>query len=464
MSATNGVKTTEDPIAELKRLRAEIRVERARTELARLKRNQKGLQEANIVWQHLDGHARALDRMRAGPPMKFDGRRLTEDVTVGAIWNTALGYSDLLDLFHTADGRLLNTLPSTVNDRRYGAYWPHWRTWMEHSLLRAMSRIIFEVSDIAKGAINGLTNYVVGEGFKHTISARKGRKPIPDLVDVCQDFIDVDFVKRNALSSLERELFRRGRRDGEWFCREFPVDDGLTDLRIVEPEAVMDCPTLPIGEGLFGVISPPNDIEGRLGYWVCYEGNPSLGELVKPDEMVHVRVNVDRTIKRGFPDFVYETYQGVKSAGRCIGNMIEGAAAQAAICEIRQHTQALSGEVQSFGDSQADFQTPNLWTGSLENNEQRRGGTRLDIPKNFEYVQPPFSAGGASWIAIAQTSLQKLGVRWNAPQWLTSGDTGQTNYASALVAESPFVRNARTMQADNKEGPQGGFTELVRRA
>jgi hypothetical protein len=45
-----------------------------------------------------------------------------------------------------------------------------------------------------------------------------------------------------------------------------------------------------------------------------------------------------------------------------------------------------------------------------------------------------------NFVLVGQYMLRSIGVRWNMPEYLISGDAGNANYASTLVAESPFVK------------------------
>src|SRR5262245_6153030 len=79
-------------------------------------------------------------------------------------------YGDLLDRLRADEGLLL--APSTFNDRLYGGNWPFWRTWTEHAILRAQSRWLATISDLAGGAISGLASYVIGDGYTYRASVK----------------------------------------------------------------------------------------------------------------------------------------------------------------------------------------------------------------------------------------------------------------------------------------------------
>jgi len=413
-------------VERLREARARVKLAEARHQLVRLRRRTKKLRESNLLWDWVNP------------------------------------YSQLLDQLRTDDGRLF-LAPSTVSDRRYGANWPWWRTWQEHAILRAQSRFLVVESDLAAGALSGLASYVVADGYTYRVTARKGRKPPPALVDAVQQEVD-DHLKRNGWAALELELFKRSRRDGEFFLRHFPLDDGTTDVRVVEPEQVLDDPDLPLEIGSFGVENAPGDVSRHVAYHVCYEGDPTQGERVETGTLLHLRCNVDCTIKRGMPDFVYATHDALRSAGRCIQAMVESATVQASVAEIRQHEVNTRSQVQEFQDDEADYQTRNPATGDLVNNRRITPGEVRDIPKGFSYVPPPFSQGGPVWIQTTQASLRRAGVKWNAPEWLVSADASNNNYASSLTAEAPFTRRCQRWQRVYREAYGTSTWSAVRTA
>lgn len=414
--------------------------------------------EATTVLTELKEVRQRLQLARAKRALHHEERREKRIRESFLLADMATGYSDLLDRMRTTDGRLLLS-PSTVNHRLYGRNWPHWSTWQEHALMRAQARFLYDTSDIAQGALNGLCCYVMGKGIKYRPTARKGKTPPPELLQSVQNFIDAH-VKRNNLNRQQRECFIRSRRDGEFFSRLYFYDDGTTDVRIIEPEQVMDKPGARLEEWSFGVQNPvtwehdrvkSSDVQTRTALWVCYGGNNSDGEIVPAEEMIfYTSENTDLTIKRGMSDISYECYEAIKGCGRSIGNMVEAAAVQSAITEIRQHEGPTTADVaqQQITANEDDYDTLDMWTGDSVPNQKRFPGTRLDIPKGFTYVPPPFSEGGPTWIQITQAGLRRVATRWNAPEWLPSADASDHNYSNALVVESPFHRRCEQWQGD----------------
>ena len=281
-------------IQELKETKAKIRLLAAKQQLQKMERQSRRLMESNYVFDWVSG------------------------------------YSDLLDRLRSPDGAMLSAV-SVAADRAYGANWPFWRTWQDHAFLRGAARVLCETNNQAKGALNGLTNYVIDVGFQWH-AREKDRSDIPQgIADAVKNAID-EFAEHNLWAELEKELFRRSRRDGEYFIRTF-VDErtGLTSIRTAEPEQIVENPTQwEYRIGSFGIINADHDVQHHIGYIYSEDGSPATSEVVPAEEMQHVRCNVDRAIKRGLTDFCFDTYDLIKSSGRLIANMGEGSAFQRA--------------------------------------------------------------------------------------------------------------------------------------
>ena len=408
MSDTNGTASKPDTRQVLRETRSKIRLLKAENELALLEKRTKRLREGALLFDWVSG------------------------------------YTDLIDRMSTGDGRML-LATSVAADRLYGANWPFWRTWQEHSLLRGASRMLCTTSTCAQAILSGLTSYVIGKGYDWKVRLRDEDRELPGMMDAVQDTVD-EFRAINEWSELEQEIFKRTRRDGEAFPRWFPQDDGTTTVRIVDASQVLPDPELPLSIGSFGIVNPLGDIETHKAFSVTYSGNTADIEEVESSTMMMLKVNVDRQVKRGLTDFTYDTYDRLKGVSRLIENLSDGSAIQAAITLIRQHETALPTQVQGFADSQADFTEVNPWTGASVNNRSLQSGSVVDIPKGMNYVDTPYSQGAASHLQVATLVMQTIAARWNAPAWLVSGDAAASSYASALTEESPFVKKCTTEQ------------------
>ncbi len=362
-------------------------------------------------------------------------------------WDWAEGWTDVLDRLSSRGGMGRIVFPiSTAQDRMYGANWPFWRTWLEHARLRASARLLYELSPLARGALNALASFVVGEGLTTRGVPRKGRTVPPALTAGVQQAFD-DFSDANGWPFLQRELFIRKRRDGEYFLRDCPDERGMLLVRAINPECVLEPVGYPYGECSFGLMNEPDDIEDVWGYAVALDGNAARAEIVDAAEMSHAKCNVDRDVKRGLTDLCFDTHDMLRTAGRLLDNLGQGGAIQSAVALIRQHEAAGAQEAADFAAASADTQSTDPLTGNTVNREHWAPGTIVDIPKGMTYVPPALAGETTRFTEIVQALLRGVSRRWSMPEDLMTGDAGSTNYASILVAQSPFVLRCKEEQA-----------------
>ncbi len=69
-----------------------------------------------------------------------------------------------------------------------------------------------------------------------------------------------------------------------------------------------------------------------------------------------------------------------------------------------------------------------------------------------------------NFVLVGQYVLRGIAVRWNMPEYLISADASNANYASALVAESPFVKARESDQQFYKRHFRSLLWKVVRLA
>jgi hypothetical protein len=124
-----------------------------------------------------------------------------------------------------------------------------------------------------------------------------------------------------------------------------------------------------------------------------------------------------------------------------------GASIQAAIAYIREHAPGTPSSGIT-GGADYNFTRPTPKGGGVTQNVKRMlPGTVVDVSSGLKYTSGPVGAGsGQSFLTIAQGGLRRLGVRFQMPEYMISGDASNANYASTLVASSPFVRAMQARQ------------------
>jgi hypothetical protein len=349
--------------------------------------------------------------------------------------------------------------PAGVWMRKYGKNYPIYQTEQELATYRAASRVLLSTNDYAAGHQEGLTSYVIGSGYTYRVTPRKARideEILDALVAACQSAID-EFLVRvewygGSEPGLEEELFWRSCEDGEWFLAHFALDDGLTDVRTVEPEQVTHPPGGDPLETSFGIITPKDDVQKKLGIYLFWGDTPSDGEEWDPEELIHFKRNCKRSMKRGMTDYCFDAYDAFELAGRLRTNMSDAAAQQAAIVGIREHESADADAIQEFVDNEAAFTAPDSFNpGVQQPNRYYRRGHWEDIQKGLKYSPGPIATNTPIHIEVLQACLRGASRRWQSPEWLISGLHDTSSFASSLTAESPFTRRVIRAQRPIRE-------------
>jgi hypothetical protein len=345
---------------------------------------------------------------------------------------------------------------SQRSDREKGKYRPIFETEAELASIRGAARALYDGFPVAKAAMRNLVSFIIGPGFRF-----KAMGDLPPLVAAVQGVID-EFILRNRWRGRrEPETFWRSRRDGETLIALFPEQDGKARLRLVDPACLTE-PADPraIEEWLgwtepsdwtFGVHSAADDPERVFGYYVQWSDNPGDFDYLPVERMQHIKTDtVDASVKRGLSDF-YAVQSYLSNAGKLDRNVAIGAAVLSAIIGIRQHAPGTTqGQVQSLLSAARLYRktiSGSAGTRNL-NIQQLHPGSWLDVGSGMTYHQSPLAnqGVGSAFVTIKQALLRTIGSNWCMPEYLISEDASNANYASTLVAESPFIKFCQTQQ------------------
>lgn len=370
------------------------------------------------------------------------------------------------------------TVPASyVEERSDGNAGVVFRNERELANVRGLARLVSDTNTHAIGILNNLTNFTVGTGFKYTATSKS--KAPPELVRQVQSVID-EFIDDNNWNELERELFVRSRRDGEFFLWFFPQEYGRCQVRTIEPAEITEPAdhTLGVTQVLsedqaprsfswsFGIMTDADDVETVHGYHYAPQSGVGPGEFIPAREILHGKINVDRKVKRGLTDF-FPLVNELEGVRRLLRNVREGASIQAAIAWIREHADGTTKRaVERFREDNTDYTRPSISprrSSRTMHHSHYEPGTILDVPAGTEYKPAPLgSAHGPNFVAISQAILRSVGVRWCLPEYMVSGDASNNNYASSLVAESPFVKNAEASQSFYKRRFYDALWRVIR--
>lgn len=336
-----------------------------------------------------------------------------------------------------------------LGDRTGGRLRPVFETETQLAAIRGQARLLALITPFTLGVIQNLTNYTFGPGFTYTVQAEPGEDVPSSLVRDVQRIVDRFLDDNDWAGDREREVLRRTVRDGECFLALYPQADGRVQLRFVDPEQVTEPSDRRLLEDwlgtetpsswTFGVHTDLNDVESIHGYHVRWNESGSDWDYLPADRVEHLKLNVDRNVKRGLSDF-YGVLQDLQREAKLRRNVAEGTALQAAIAWVQEMP---PGTTEAAANSLVSSRSKGTVRNGplLQHLNHYLPGTVLRLPNGSRYIHGPLgSERNANFLLIAQFLLRAIGIRWCLPEYMISGDAGNANYASTLVAESPFTK------------------------
>jgi len=369
--------------------------------------------------------------------------------------------------------RGIRNYQSRVWDRTEGRWSPFYEVMQDLRIHWAQTRNLATFTAVAVGAIERLADYTIGRDWTYTVVAKttgdsaEASVP-PELLAECQRVIDDTMELNDWQGDLDREIHNASREDGDVPILLIPGANGLTRIDVADPEQVcepgqprslehwLDTPesqwnfgihALPLGPGRFDYARP-------AGYHVIYDDGGSSWDYFPAhpsphfDEMDgrclhHIKRNVGRGAARGVSDF-WAILQDLEGESKLATNTRQGATVQAAIAYIVEHAEGVTR-----GAAESNIAANAVWmdqlqkaSGSVDRNVSRlRAGSRIDLSKGEVYHAGPMGTlRSAVFVEVAAFILRRIGIRWSMPEYMISGDSSNSNFASTLVSESPFVK------------------------
>jgi hypothetical protein len=345
-------------------------------------------------------------------------------------------------------------------DRADGRYLPVYETEIDLAYQRAEARVVAEVCPPAIGAMENLTNYTIGKGFTFTVgrdeTADLPLEAMQPLIDAAQRAINetLDTIKFHG--GLDREIHAITREDGETFLPlKMTRSGGVTVQRLWPDQVTQPMNTRQLEDWLgcgdeypsswtFGVHTQEGIPETPLGYHVLYNESGSDWDYIPESRMVHLKANVPRSAKRGVSDF-YAVTRLFRQDDKMEHNLATTAAIQAAIAWIRQYPQGVtqSGAQGLVGANKTGSLTIQGQYGNQSRDATRYpAGTILDIANGMSYLAGPTGMAQANPnLLLIQAMIKRtMGVRWQMPEYMISGDASNADYSSTKEAGGPFVK------------------------
>lgn len=351
-----------------------------------------------------------------------------------------------------------------ATDREGGQNFPYFQTEMELAMIRGVGRVIHGATEHGTSALDNLVNYVLCEGFQWNATVRPAAKADPAAKAAqaaVQQFLDEVCELNDWLMDRDDESILRACRDGEAFIGIFDGQNGLPVFRFIEPSQVTEPNDsmkrwleetygLPCGNWRFGVHTSEGDVETVYGYFVQWSQRDADFDYIPAERMVHIKRNVDRNVKRGISDF-FPLKRTLPKTITLQSAMTVGASVQAKIAWILELPEATTQQQANdlvAGNASAQKRTVPGSGGQQRNATQYPEGTVLTTKAGANYKAGPMGAErNAGFIEVLQAGLRTIGIRWQMPEFMISGDASNANYASTIAAGTPFNRARKKDQS-----------------
>jgi hypothetical protein len=344
--------------------------------------------------------------------------------------------------------------PSMVSrdDFQWGRFRPVYEHEQHLAEMWATARYLANCDAAGAGMMRALTDYTIGTGMTYELESLSGEG-----VAGLQAFLDDWQEDIGWTGELERELFSTTETHGDGFPWLQPRGQRMPRLTLLAPEWICE----PSDKGIvddwvgmdwhFGVVSQPNRSWEVEGYFASINGSAGDYEPIDCKSLPHIKRNAPTWAKRGVSTY-YPAMKLLEKASKLLGNTLDGGSIQAAIAFIEEHAPGVTQtQAQSLQSGNATTtSTRSTATGGSATTYQRRflPGTVLSTSNGKKYHAGPMGTpAGPLFVEIVQAGLRLAGARLGMPEYMISGDASNANYASTLVAGSPFVKSIEHLQS-----------------
>ena len=358
---------------------------------------------------------------------------------------------------------------TSPDDYSEGRCRPLYENAQDVRAMRAQARRLVELFPVAKGALNKLTNYILGTGWDFLVKPKKRFKNDANairLASALQQGVDAFLEYNEFIGKLDREIHVSSRVDGDAFPTLYLEDQQVRLVLndpgcLAEPRSTEELQRwLRIGHKLNGwwhgvhtVYSPQlkrDDVDRPLGYHFVYDRIGASWDYIPAMRVEHIKRNVPGAARVGVHDFV-SVLDDLENEAKIRRNTAIGAAILAAIVMIRQHAEGASKSSieRMVSESATSTYQRSVQGGTRTMNlENAAPGTIKDTPAGMTSTVGPLGVlRSPVYIEVAQYLTRVIGAPWSMPEYLISGDASNGNYASSLVSEAPFVKYCEHEQA-----------------
>ncbi len=297
----------------------------------------------------------------------------------------------------------------------------------------------------AHGILGNMVNYIMGKGL--TV------EPMSDDPMIWYIWREFSTADRNKWALKQFELVRRTFRDGEVFIRLFKKDadgqdTGKTTIRFLDPLLIRH-PTdtakgskddQPFESIKNGVVTDPEDVEDVKAYQLMDRADRTTFTTIEASEVIHIKLNADSDQKRGEPG-IQTCLKYFRHYEQWLENRIILNKMRTAIVMIKEVT----GTPTEVANMSATLPQATRQVANETKQKNFRGGTVITAGPGVKYRIESPNINASDVKEDGRNIILAMAAGMNMPEYIF-GDASNANYASTMIAESPFVKMIQFFQ------------------
>lgn len=357
---------------------------------------------------------------------------------------------------------------TTISHRAEGRYMPIYDNELDLKAIRSASWQLDAEHSTAIAIRNRLVEYTISSGFDWEIT--HSLKGVQKYLQAGLDKV----LQASCWAKIEPETFQREIVSGE-AIGYLDISEGQIVIELVESE----CLTEPINSAQledyygidhflpswsFGVLTKKNRAR-PLGYHFVFDEAGQDWDFMKASDVFHWKRNTSVRAKRGAPDAVH-TLRWLRRAEKVLANTAIGAAIQAAIAYIVEHSSTISTEkISALAAARANNIVRKVDSiGSQYTANKIRPGQVIDIKNGGKFHSGLLgSTSSEIWIEVMDACLRFGAAPYAMPEHMVTGYAGNNNRASSETAESPFIQGRLHDQRTRGENLRVLFKQICRK-
>lgn len=283
-------------------------------------------------------------------------------------------------------------------------------------------RIMQKTNSHVRGLIRTYVKYICRGGFQFdAMNEAEGRR-------------FAQWNEANNWVARQKQIVARTIRDGECMVWWQVGNSGLV-ARFIDPLKINNNHANTPKEAIDGIVADPEDSERALDLY-----HEDYGQI-KASDVSWYRSDDDLGCTRAWPWF-FILASNAKLYAAWLNDRIRLNRLRTAVAMIRKHPRASASQIKAWLESQkntqsetTDTRSDNAWLSQ----ERWHGAQIFDLKgeEDIDFKSPNLGAGDAQ--QDGRALLLTLPAATGLAEYMTTGDAGNNNYASSLVAEAPAV-------------------------